>query len=262
MLSRMCQTAALTDATHRQARSQPRQELTQGLLPNVSLVVPIGPGDLAWQALVGDLTGIGPDAEVLFVGSEREPADFHELVGKHGIACPVRWIATSPGRARQMNVGAGAAIGAYLWFLHCDSRLGVEAIPALDRSLTMHPMAIHYFDLAFLNDGPAATRLNEIGVRVRSHILGMPFGDQGLCLSRVAFERLGRFNEDVAYGEDHLLVWAARRHRLPLRSVGAMISTSGRRYAAGGWLSTTATHLWRTCRQAAPEAWRWLWSRI
>jgi len=65
--------------------------------------------------------------------------------------------------------------------------------------------ALHYFDLVFLDDGPALTVVNTVGVWFRSHILGLR-SDQGFCLERKLFERLDGFSEDVSYGEDHLFV--------------------------------------------------------
>src|SRR5438105_7837173 len=35
----------------------------------------------------------------------------------------VRWIASPPGRGRQMNAGARAALGRWLVFVHADTRL-------------------------------------------------------------------------------------------------------------------------------------------
>lgn len=241
-------------------KSRPREN--SGLLPGVSVIVPVGAGDHAWKALLADLSPLGAAAEVLVVGAEPEPEGFRGLASQALIACPVRWVSADAGRAHQMNAGASASSGMYLWFLHCDSRLDFKAINALDQALVAHPLAIHYFDLKFLDDGPAATRFNELGVRFRSRWLGLPFGDQGLCLSRDMFNRLGRFDEEARFGEDHLLIWAAHRRGIAVRGVRASIATSGRKYAAGGWLRTTALHLWRTCRQGLPEVGRLFWSRL
>ncbi len=232
------------------------------LLSQASIIIPIGPQDEAWRSLIDDLTDVDLDAELLFVAARDEPADFAELAARVGPRSCVRWIATVAGRAHQMNLGAERSVRPVLWFLHADSRVGVHALVALRRALETHPDALHYFNLTFQNDGPRLARLNSLGVQIRSRILGLPFGDQALCLSRDTFERLGGFNEQVAYGEDHLLVWTAHRRRVPLRCVGATITTSARRYRANGWLSTTLLHGWRTWRQALPEFCKLLWSRI
>ena len=62
----------------------------------------------------------------------------------------------------------------------------------------------------------------------------MPFS-----LHRKVFERIGGFNEDVNHGEDHQLVWEARRKEIPLTRIPGTLFTSARRYRDGGWIPTT-----------------------
>jgi hypothetical protein len=161
-----------------------------------------------------------------------------------------------------MNLGAEHARRSFLWFLHADSRISGSAVTSLQASIEMHPNAIHYFDLEFQSDGPRLASVNARGVRFRSRCLGLPFGDQGLCLSRELFSRLGRFDEEVMYGEDHLLIWSAHRERVPIQPIGTAIATSARKYATNGWLATTALHTWRTWRQAIPEFAKLVWARL
>ena len=96
--------------------------------------------------------------------------------------------------------------------------------------------------------------LNALGVFVRSRWLGLPFGDQGFFLARAVFERLGGFDTAVPFGEDHALVWAARRAGVAIVPAGAPLYTSARKYAEGGWLATTARHVWWTTAQVWREA--------
>jgi hypothetical protein len=225
----------------------------------LSVVIPVGPGDAAWRELLGQL---GPQlqagTEVLVAATTPEPPEFTAL--KPGIVPPAqwRWLVGPPGRASQQNRGATAAGGEFLWFLHADSRLPPNALAVLGQRLSQDPAALWYFDLRFLPDGPRLMWLNALGARFRSRLLGLPFGDQGLALSRRAFEQLGGFREDLPYGEDHMLVWAARRSGVRLRPVGCALSTSARKYQQRGWLGTTLTHLWLTWRQALPESLAWL----
>lgn len=160
-----------------------------------------------------------------------------------------------------MNLGATLAKRQILWFLHADTRLNVSAAVALQVALDQDADAIYFFDLEFQSDGPRLARLNSRGVRFRSRCLGLPFGDQGLCISQKTFNALGGFPQNVAYGEDHLLIWAARRHQVPVLPTGATITTSARKYSAQGWLATTSLHAWRTWRQAFPEFAKLVWSR-
>ncbi len=156
-------------------------------------------------------------------------------------------MACERGRARQCNEGVALSSGDYLWWLHADSRLQADCWTALRAAIAAQPNALHWFRLGFA-DGPALTRLNAAGANWRSRRFGLPFGDQGLCLSRAQFRSLGGFDERMALGEDLALVVRAKRAGIALNEVPATIVTSARRYRARGWLRTTLRHLWLTWR--------------
>ncbi len=222
--------------------------------PSLTIVIPVGPGDESWRDLVADLAPqLGPEEELVLSAAGPRPTA--------GVPAGAAWLHGPRGRARQLNAGAAAARGHWLWFLHADSQLPPEALPALRNRLPAGARAVWFFDLRFRDDGPPLMALTAAGARFRSRVLGLPFGDQGLALARDAFEALGGFPESARHGEDHLLVWAARRAGLAVRPVGASIGTSARKYRRDGWLRTTATHLWLTVCQATPEGIRWLIGR-
>ncbi len=215
--------------------------------PRLSIVVPIGPAEAAWQALLADLQSLPVDIELLLVGVEAAP---ERLLDAHAGALHgrLRWLCASPGRARQQNAGAAAARGDWLCFLHADSRLDAGALRALC-SMPRRAAALYYFDLGFF-DGPALMVLNAAGANLRSRLFGLPFGDQGLSLPRADFERLGGFDEALPRAEDHALVWAARRAGMAVRPLRARLCTSGRRYSEKGWLRTTLRFLALSWSQA------------
>ncbi|HBK55652.1 MAG TPA: glycosyl transferase family 2 [Xanthomonadales bacterium] len=216
--------------------------------PRISIVIPVGPGDTAWQALLPDLAALGPDHETILVAAPgQRPAQPSE---PDRPPPEPRWIeAPTVGRAHQLNAGADASRGDWLCFLHADSRLSEAALRALEHN-TRDPNAMYFFDLRFLDDGPRSMTLNRIGTHIRSRWLAMPFGDQGLTLARTLWQRLGGFDPRIGRGEDHELVWRARRIGAAIRPLRAPIHTSARRYAEQGWLRTTTEHLYLTARQA------------
>ena len=220
--------------------------------PILSIVVPLGPGETDAAGLLSQLRRVPVPAELLLM---RADPDVHPLPAGWPCAIPVRQIASPPGRARQMNLGARQASGAWLWFLHADTRLDADSLAALARFIARGEPALGWFDLAFRRDGPWAARLNATGANLRSRWLGMPFGDQGFVLPAATFTALGGFDEAAPYGEDHLLVWSARQAGIPLRRVGGTVATSARKYARRGWARTTLLHLRLTAAQAWP-AWR------
>lgn len=209
----------------------------------LSIIVPIAPAEPDWRRLTDQLAPLMPqDAELILVSS-----------GAPLLAGPWRCLATTAGRARQMNHGASHARGGFLWFVHADTVLLPDSVPALMRFIDGATPALGWFDLAFLPDGPWLTRLNAWGANRRSHLLELPFGDQGLVLPATTFAQLGGFDEVAPYGEDHLLVWAAHEAGVPVRPVGAALLTSARKYAERGWARTSARHVWLTARQAWPR---------
>lgn len=218
----------------------------------LAVVVPVGPGDEAWRGLLPQLAALPRTSELRLVACRAEDESHAELATSAALPGDRAWLRAPPGRARQMNAGARATRGEWLWFLHADTRLDDpgRVLAALQRTLQRDPDALGYFDLRFAGDGPAATAVNAFGAWVRSRWLGLPFGDQGLFLARATFDRLGGFDESLPAAEDHELVWAARRAGVPLRAAGAMVRTSARRYAEHGWARTTLRHLFLTWRQA------------
>lgn len=219
-------------------------------LAKVTVVIPVGPGDTVAPELRLQLRALPWQTRVRVVCAREEDA---ALLRSAMVAHPQpHWdiLTAPPGRAAQQNTGATGARTAYLWFLHADSRLAGNTLPALADFLTRDAWALGYFDLRFLDDGPRWVQLNAWGAWLRSHWLKLPFGDQGFVLPRAAFEDLAGFDPRLSSGEDHDLVWRARQADLPIRALHATLYTSARKYAERGWWPTTWQHLVATCRQA------------
>lgn len=210
----------------------------------LSILIPIGPGETAWKALLKQLPVDDPEVEIILSATEPAPERLRE---------DVTWHVTPPGRGKQLNRSVEQAEGNWLWFLHADSRLHPSTLDAVLAFTRREEPALGYCDLRFLNDGPWLTHLNALGANLRSRLFGLPYGDQGLCLPKVWFERLGGFVENLERGEDLNFVVRARRSGLPIRPIGAPLYTSARRYREAGWLRTTWRHqvaVWRLMRRA------------
>ncbi len=223
--------------------------------PKISVVVPVGPAETDLRPFLAYLQNCAAEAEWLFVFCPESQALRSQLVDWPDVSV----LLSSAGRARQMNAGAAAAGGDFLWFVHLDSQLALLQWRALHNAL-MSADAYHtlyYFKLRFLADGSGPMQVNAWGANLRSRWLGVPFGDQGFCLSRRLFEQLGGYPEDAPYGEDHLLVWRARQQRVQVRCTGAYLPTSARKYAAYGWGRLTLRYQWLWIRQAVPQ-----WCRL
>lgn len=217
------------------------------------MIIPVGNKDEAWKSLLPDLCSLDYDDEIIFVFHENTESDFPREVSRSKIGATCRWFQSSPGRAKQLNLGAKEARNENLWFLHCDSRISSQGIQNLKNAISRHSSDILFFNLKFLNGGSQIMSLNEIGGWIRSRVLRLPFGDQGFCLSKTVFATLGGFDESAPYGEDHLLIWKAHQKGIPIHCVGSGLRTSSRKYALQGWSQTTARHVVLTFRQALPE---------
>jgi cellulose synthase/poly-beta-1,6-N-acetylglucosamine synthase-like glycosyltransferase len=217
----------------------------------LSVIIPLGPEETLAAGLLEQLLALPAGSEILLVGADimaSKPTCWPDRL-------PLYTVSATAGRARQMNAGARTAAGAWLWFLHADTRLTPEALPALARFLDAGEPALGWFRLRFGEDGPALTRLNAWGANIRSGVFGLPFGDQGLVLPATCFAAAGGFDEAATAGEDHLLVWTLRGAGVKLSAIDAALVTSGRKYAKYGWAATTWRH-WMATMTQAYAGWR------
>lgn len=178
------------------------------MLDNVSIIIPIAPDETAHHNLVNRLKETGADVIISSEGSRTE----------------------------SMNVGAAKAERTFLWFLHADSQVSEGNIQALQVALQHNPSALHYFNLAYTKG--FLTALNAAGANLRSIFLGLPYGDQGFCLSQEQFAKVGGYPE-APYGEDVLFVRLAKRNGIALHRVSSTLVTSARKYAEIGWFKLT-----------------------
>ena len=209
------------------------------VLKNISIIIPLAPGEKAYLALLRDLEVFPSETEIILVTTEPlAPGSTN-----------IHVLKTEKGRARQLNFGAHHASKDYLWFLHADSRVSKKSILALETSLPSASHSLFYFNLTFY-DGPIWMILNTLGVWIKSHFFGIPFGDQGFFIQKSLFERVGEFNKKIVSGEDHAFVWKTKKAGIKLKCTGAVIKTSARKYKYQGWAKTTLHHLFLTFKQA------------
>lgn len=197
-------------------------------MPKISIIIPHGENEIKHQDLVSFFEELNdPDLEI--------------------VTCQ------GTSRANAMNHGAAKAKYDYLWFVHADTQLSSSHISALNQAIENKPDCLHYFKLAYLDDGPRSTSLNAYGANFRSKILGLPWGDQAFCIKREIFELLGTYDERAQYGEDHLLVWKAHQEGVKLNALPLAVLSSARYYQDKGWFKGTVQRQYYWIKQAVPE---------
>jgi len=193
------------------------------VLDRISIIIPLAPDEMAHERLLNDLKYLGTE---IIVSSERS-------------------------LAKSLNAGAEKARNPFLWFLHADSRVSAENLVDLEQALTRRSNALHYFDLTY-EEGGLAT-LNACGANIRSRLFGLPYGDQGFCISKTLFEKIGGYPEDVPYGEDLLFVRLAKKSGIRLNRTPSKLKTSARKYQQHGWLKLTALRQWQMIKLMRQE---------
>src|SRR6266513_4264104 len=103
-------------------------------------------------------------------------------------------------RAEQMNVGADAAVGDILWFLHADAEVPLESLNEIG-SIMRNPEVCGGFFRIRLPAAPAVYRLTDGFAHYAGLLLRMRCGDHGIFCRRTAFVDAGGF-PDVPLMED------------------------------------------------------------
>jgi rSAM/selenodomain-associated transferase 2 len=195
----------------------------------VSIIIPAlnGESDLpaCLESLLPGLAS-GLIREVLLVdaGSGDRTCEIAEAAG-------CRILQAERGRAKQLIAGAGAARGNWLLFLHADTALSPEWAERAGAHIETSPGKAATFELAFRSDAREAKWLAARANR-RTRWFALPYGDQGLLISRQLYDAVGGF-ADIPLMEDVALARAIGRRRLSLLSATAR--TSAAKYERDGW---------------------------
>jgi rSAM/selenodomain-associated transferase 2 len=150
-----------------------------------------------------------------------------------------RLVQSPRGRGAQLAAGAAAATGDWLLFLHADTRLAPGWRRAAERHIACRPDKAACFRFR-LDAGERRARLLEAGVALRVRALGLPYGDQGLLLSRKLYDDVGGYRA-LALMEDVDLVRRIGAGRIERLGIDAV--TSAARWRSGGWIRRSARNL-------------------
>ncbi|MEO1040050.1 MAG: glycosyltransferase [Pseudomonadota bacterium] len=157
-----------------------------------------------------------------------------------------RIVTGATGRGGQLAAGAEAAscamqAGDAFLFLHADTILEPGWTGCVRRHLEISAHADRAAAFSFaLDDNSAAARRLERSVNWRARVLKLPYGDQGLLITKAFHDRLGGFKPWPLF-EDVDLVRRIGRRRLDILPARAV--TSAERFRREGYLKRSAKNM-------------------
>ena len=208
-------------------------------LPDMlSVIIPVlDPGDrlaLVLASIEAEMGGLASEVIIVSAGMTEESR----------LTCQSRGakiVDAEPGRGRQLAEGAKHAVSSWLLFLHADSIL-TKGCGSLAAAVLMDPVnedRAAWFQLSFDDTGPGPDRVAR-WANWRSKTLGLPYGDQGLVISKSLYNVTGGYSA-LPLMEDVDLVRRIGRTRLV--GLQGQVETSAERYQRGGYWWRPARNL-------------------
>jgi rSAM/selenodomain-associated transferase 2 len=148
------------------------------------------------------------------------------------VAAKARLIVGAKGRGIQLAAGAKAATGQWLMFLHADTCLAAGWPAAVAGFCAAEDTGRAAYFRLVLDDPGAPARRVETLVRWRCAVLALPYGDQGLLLSRRTYDAVGGFRPLPLMEDVDMVRRLGRRHLVALDHAAV---TSAERYRRDGW---------------------------
>lgn len=200
---------------------------------SLSFVIPVLNESERIAAQLDYLRGAYRQAELVVVDGGSRDSTVAEAMTR----CDELLLST-PGRARQMNLGAAVATGDYLFFLHADTR---PAVTESELSEILSDSPRWGFSRVRLSGARPALRLIEWGMNRRSTLTAVATGDQMLYLHRDLFRDTGGF-ADIPLMEDVEICKRLRRVAAP-RILPRAVTTCSRRWERRG-IARTVLDMW------------------
>jgi rSAM/selenodomain-associated transferase 2 len=140
-----------------------------------------------------------------------------------------RLVSSLRGRGLQIQLGAEAARGDILLFLHADSQWAAGALAAIDSALAASTDIVGgNFRLIFDGDTRFSRWLTRFYARIRQR--GFYYGDSGIFVRRSVYDRIGGMRR-IALMEDYDFVQRLERLGRTICIATHPLITSSRRFA-------------------------------
>lgn len=200
----------------------------------ISIIIPVLDEASIINRTIGSVLSLPYDGEIEVIVVDGSP--YRETLNAITRRDVIK-LASSRGRARQMNNGASAAGGELLLFLHADTELPEEALNIISRCMEKGDFVAGAFDLG-INSGRPVFRLIELGASLRSRLTKTPYGDQAIFIWRDYFHGIGGF-KDIPLMEDVELMRRIKKAGGKTHIVPEKVMTSPRRWEKEGLVFCT-----------------------
>jgi rSAM/selenodomain-associated transferase 2 len=219
--------------------------------PPLSIIIPVLDEEAVLEEILEPLS-TGPHEIIVVDGGSRD--------GSVEIASRFTPNVFSAERNRgvQQHVGALTARGAILLFLHADTQLPSGYYDEICRILSRPGVVFGSFRLR-ISGGHPWLRLVSYMANVRSRLLHLPYGDQGLFMGQTAYFKSGGFKALPLMEDVDLVRRLKRMGRFSLASM--RVITSCRRWESEGLLYGTMRNWLLLVRFLAGASPQWLVKR-
>jgi len=201
----------------------------------LSLVIPILDDTEPLRRLLATIP-VDPQVDIIVVNGGALDERLSAICSRPDL----RLLKSLPGRGCQMNVGASAATGRWIVFLHADTRLPPRWLDEIHRA-GADPSVVGGSFRFRLDSGAWQARLIERAVELRVRWLDLAYGDQALFVRRDIFETMGGYRE-LPLMEDVDFVRRLRRAGRLYHSAQPVL-TSARRWERDGWWRRSAKNV-------------------
>ena len=156
-------------------------------MPSVSVIIPCYHDEAELARLLNQLHNLQNHPLEIIVVDGAKNSKCREICDQYHVL----WLSNEPCRGQQLLAGAALAQGDVLWFLHADARLPANPLAAITTAFVQDAAVGGYFRFRFDAPRTWSTLVLEFAIALRCRFGGVPYGDQGLFISRQTYIQVG-----------------------------------------------------------------------
>ena len=195
---------------------------------DIAIIIPVLDDARSLRDLLHAIRSWTSQPTEIIVAAGSEDAEIADLSREHHC----RHLGCEPCRGKQLDDAARTASAGTLWFLHADSQPAETSLIEIE-SARANDAHAGYFRFEFTGPRMWQKGIIERLVRLRTRLGGMPYGDQGLWISREAYLACDGFAHEPLFEEVRLIRRLRSRGRVA--ALSTPIGVAPRRWERDGW---------------------------